>query len=100
VERRQREIGVRSALGATRGRLIGMIVSEGVTVTLLGLALGVLLAAGATRFMQSLLVGVAPIDPWSFGVAALALLAVAFVASAVPARHALRVDPITALRTD
>jgi putative ABC transport system permease protein len=100
VARRQREIGVRSALGATRGRLVGMIVREGVTVTVIGLAVGVLLAAGATRFMQSLLVGVAPIDPWSFGAAAVALLVVAIVASAVPARRALRVDPVTALRAE
>jgi putative ABC transport system permease protein len=100
VARRQREIGVRSALGATRGRLVGMIVREGMTVTVIGLALGVLLAAGATRFMQSLLVGVAPIDPWSFAAAALALLVVAIVASAVPARRALRVDPVTALRAE
>jgi ABC-type antimicrobial peptide transport system permease subunit len=100
VARRQREIGVRSALGATRGRLVGMIVREGVTLTVIGLALGVLLAAGATRFMQSLLIGIAPLDPWSFGAAALALLLVAVVASAVPARRALGVDPVTALRAE
>jgi predicted permease len=100
VARRQREIGVRSALGATHGRLVGMIVREGVTVTVIGLALGEVLAAGATRFMQSLLVGVAPIDPWSFGAAALALLLVGIVASAIPARRALRIDPVTALRAE
>ncbi|HUE87173.1 MAG TPA: ADOP family duplicated permease [Vicinamibacterales bacterium] len=100
VARRQREIGVRGALGATRGHLVRMIVSEGLGVTAIGLALGLLLAAGATRFMQSLLVGVAPIDPWSFGLAALGLLLVALVASAVPARRALRVDPVTALRAE
>jgi predicted permease len=100
VARRQREIGVRSALGATQSRLVRMIVREGVTVTVIGLAIGVVLAAGATRFMQSLLVGVPPIDPWSFGAAALALLLVAIVASTVPARRALRVEPVIALRAE
>jgi putative ABC transport system permease protein len=100
VARRQREIGVRNALGATRGRLWRMIVREGVTVTVIGLVLGVLLAAGATRFMQALLIGVAPVDPWSFGAAALTLLLVAVVASALPARRALRIDPVRALRAE
>ena len=77
-----------------------MIVREGVTVIVIGLALGVLLAAGATRFLQSLLIGVAPLDPWSFAAAALALLLVAIIASALPARRALRVDPVTALRAE
>ena len=77
-----------------------MIVKEGITVTVVGLALGVVVAAGAAQFMQSLLVGVAPVDAWSFGAAALALLLVAVVASVLPARRALRVDPVTALRAE
>jgi predicted permease len=100
VARRQREIGVRRALGATHGQLVRMIVQEGVTVTGIGLALGVLLAAAATRFLQSLLVGVTPLDPWSFAVAAIALLLVAVIASALPARRALGIDPVTALRAE
>jgi predicted permease len=100
VARRHREIGVRRALGATPGRLVAMIVREGVTVTVVGLALGVVVAAGTAQFMQSLLVGVAPVDLSSFGAAVLALLLVAIVASVIPARRALRVDPVTALRAE
>jgi putative ABC transport system permease protein len=100
VARRRREMGVRSALGATRMGIVTMIVREGMTVVFLGLAVGLLAAAGVTRLMQALLVGVEPIDAVSFAVAPAALLLVALVACAIPARRAAATDPAIALRSE
>jgi putative ABC transport system permease protein len=100
VTRRYREIGIRTALGATAGRMLRSILREGVLLTSIGLALGALLAAGATRLMGTLLIGVAPLDPASFGLAAMILLTVAIAASVFPARRATRVDVIGMLRAE
>jgi putative ABC transport system permease protein len=100
VARRQREIGVRSALGATRAAIVAMIVREGLTVVVLGLVVGLAGAAGLTRLMQTLLVGIAPIDPMSFALAPAALFVVALLACAVPARRAAATDPAIALRCE
>jgi predicted permease len=100
VARRQREIGVRSALGATRGRIIAMIVHEGMTVIMLGLVVGLAAAAGLARFMQSLLIGVEPIDVPSFSAAAGVLILFTLAATYVPARRAARVDPVVAMRVE
>jgi predicted permease len=100
VARRQREIGVRSALGATRAGIMTMILREGMTIVVLGLAIGLASAAALTRLMQSLLVGVQPMDTVSFIAAPAALVVVALIACAVPARRAAATDPAIALRCE
>jgi predicted permease len=100
VARRQRELGVRSALGAPRTALIGMVVREGMTVMLVGAVAGVVGAAAMTRLMQSLLFGIEPLDAWSFAAALIALTGVALVACSIPAARAAAIDPALALRTE
>jgi putative ABC transport system permease protein len=100
VAQRRREIGVRTALGATRSRIVWLIVREGMTVAVLGLAAGVAASAAVTRLMQSLLVGVEPLDAVSFVLGPLALLVVAFIACIVPARSAADTDPAITLRSE
>jgi putative ABC transport system permease protein len=100
VTERTREIGVRSALGATPTRLAALVVGQGLGLTAIGIVLGVLAAAGATQAIASLLFGIAPFDPVTYaGVMAL-LLGVAFAACYAPAARAARVDPAITLRAD
>jgi predicted permease len=100
VRQREREIGVRVALGATPARVVALMLRRGMTPVLAGLAVGIPLALLATRLLRSLLYEVSAGDPVTFvGVAAL-LAAVALVASWLPARRAARVDPTVALRAD
>jgi putative ABC transport system permease protein len=98
VAQRQREIGVRAALGARPGDIVRLAVSQGVWITVTGLVVGLAAAAYATRFLRELLWGVAPLDPASFAGVAAVLVAVAVVACWWPARRATRIDPLTALR--
>jgi putative ABC transport system permease protein len=98
VTQRTREIGLRMALGAQRTDVLRVIVGHGLRVFLLGLCIGVAGALVVTRWMSSVLFGVKPTDPLTFIVVALVLGTVAFLASYVPARRAMRVDPIVALR--
>jgi len=98
VAQRTREVGIRMALGARRFDVIGMIVREALVPVLCGVAIGIAGALAATRVISSLLFGVAPRDPLSFVLAVFAMLAVALLAAAVPARRASRVDPAIALR--
>ncbi|MGE3273584.1 MAG: ABC transporter permease [Vicinamibacterales bacterium] len=100
VARRQREIGIRTALGATRLQIVGMVVRQGMTVAIAGLTLGVVAAAVLTRLMQNLLFGIEPLDPVSFLAAPAVLLAVALLACLIPARRAARADPAIALRCE
>jgi predicted permease len=100
VSERTREIGVRSALGATRGDIARLVVGSGLTTVLLGLAIGCLLALGLTRYLQSSLFGVSAADPLTFASVVVALLGVTLVAQALPAARAMRVDPVVALRQD
>ena len=100
VSLRQREIGIRLALGATNGRVLGSILAQGLRLTALGLAVGVLGALGATRWLATQLYGVGPYDPIVFIGCPLVLLAVAAVAGSLPARRAARVDPQIALRSE
>jgi putative ABC transport system permease protein len=98
VSQRTREIGVRMALGAQLASVRGMILGQTLKLTLLGVGLGLAGALVVTRFLASMLFGVGVYDPMTFlGVAAL-LVAVALVAAYIPARRAMRVDPIVALR--
>jgi predicted permease len=98
VSQRQREIGIRLALGAQRGDVLQMILRQGATMTLLGVAVGMVGAFGLTRLMTSLLFGVSPADPLTFGAVAALLITVALVACYLPGRRATRVDPMLALR--
>jgi len=100
VARRTREIGVRLALGAGRGRIEAGVVGGAVRLALAGLALGLAGSAAAARALSSLLHGVAPLDPWTYVAVALLFLGVAVLASWVPARRAGTLDPLVALRTE
>jgi predicted permease len=100
VARRTREIGVRMALGARPAQVMRMVLVQGARPALVGSALGLVLALGLSRFMGSLLYGVAPADPPSLVGAALVIGSAAFLACLVPARRATRIDPMTALRCD
>jgi putative ABC transport system permease protein len=100
VAQRTHEIGVRAALGASRGRLMGLVMRHAAMLTAFGLALGLAGAVGATRFMSALLFGVQPNDVVSLAGAAASLGIVAMVAAWVPARRAARVDPLVALRVE
>lgn len=98
VTRRTRELGVRIALGATRGDILCMVLGQGMAATLVGSAVGLALAAGAARLGASMLFGVAPIDPPTFVGSALLFAAVGLVACYMPARRATRIAPVDALR--
>jgi len=98
VERRTPEIGVRIALGATRSDVLGMVLREGMMLTLAGIAAGVVASLALGRFLQSLLYGVAPTDLRIYVLVGIVLMAVALLACWVPARRAVRVDPMMALR--
>jgi predicted permease len=99
VSLRVHEIGVRMALGAAPRKVARQILAEGTRLTLLGLAIGLGISLAATRVLSSLLFGVRATDPFSYLGAALLFLAVAALASYLPARRAARVDPVDALRS-
>jgi len=98
VSQRTREIGIRLALGARRGEIVGMVVRQGMVFAVAGIAAGVAAALGLTRMMESLLYEVKPDDPWTFAVVAGTLGVTALLASWVPALRAALVDPLRALR--
>jgi len=100
VAQRQREIGIRMALGADVPTVRGMILSQGALLAGIGLAIGLTGAVGLTRLLSGLLYGVGAMDPVTFGAVALVLALAALVATYLPARRATLVDPTTALRTE
>jgi predicted permease len=100
VTQRHREIGLRMALGATAGNVLGMIVSRGLALTGVGLGIGLGLAAVGTRSMKTMLYGVDAMDPWTFAEVSALLCTVAALACWVPAWRASRVDPMVALREE
>jgi putative ABC transport system permease protein len=100
VAERTQELGIRAALGAGRGQLVGMVVRKGMQLVGIGVALGLLAAMIAASRIEPLLFQVRPRDPLVFAAAAGAFLLVGLLASVVPARRATRVDPMVALRAD
>jgi predicted permease len=98
VARRTREIGIRTALGAQQRDVLRMVVGRGFLLVFVGALGGILIAIGVTRYLQSLLFGVRPTDPFIFLAVCLMLAVVTFLACFVPARRATQVDPMIALR--
>ena len=98
VTRRTREIGIRVAMGARRPDVLRMVLGQGMRLTLVGIGVGLMGAAAASRMLSSKLFGVTPTDPVTFAAVALLLMGVALAACYVPARRAMRVDPVVALR--
>jgi ABC-type antimicrobial peptide transport system permease subunit len=98
VEQRRREMGVRLALGAERGSVLRLVLREGLSLTLVGLAVGLAGSLGVTRYLRTLLFEVQPADPLVFAFVAAVLIFTSAAACYVPARRATRVDPALALR--
>jgi putative ABC transport system permease protein len=98
VAQRTKEIGIRLALGAQRGDVLGLVVRNGMVLALIGLAVGVAGALALTRLLRVLLFEITPTDPLTFGAVAFGLVAVTLIACYVPARRATKVDPLVALR--
>ncbi len=100
VSQRTQEIGVRLALGAQKNDIYKLVVGQGLLLTLLGIAAGLLASWGLTRFLSDLLFGVSPTDALTFAGISLLLIAVALLACYLPARRAMKVDPLVALRCE
>jgi ABC-type antimicrobial peptide transport system permease subunit len=100
VGQRQKEIGVRMALGAAPERLMQWLLGEGIRLTVVGVAIGLVVALAATRLLQSNLHGVTPLDPVVLVSVPLVIGAAAILASWLPARRARLVDPVKALRAE
>jgi len=100
VNRRRREVGIRLTLGATARDVQHLFVRQTVRPIVIGVVIGVAAAAAASRALESQLFGISPFDPIAFIGAALFLVSVAVVATLVPTREALKVDPVTTLRCE
>jgi ABC-type antimicrobial peptide transport system permease subunit len=100
VERRTREVGIRVALGADARSVLTMVVAQGLRLVAVGMGIGLALAMVSARLMRSLVFDIAPADPVSYAGAIVLFAVTALAATLVPARRALRVDPIVALRAD
>lgn len=97
---RVNEIGVRMALGARAGQVLGLVIRQGGFLALLGVGFGLVAALGLSRYLGSLLYGVSPTDPLTFAAVAALLVGVAVLASFLPARRATRIEPVAALRSE
>ena len=100
VGQRTREIGIRVALGAQNSNVLGLVLKQGMSLGLIGLGIGLAASLALTRFLKGLLFGVSPTDPLTLLVVAIILASVAFLACYLPARRAMAVDPIVALRCE
>jgi len=99
VAQRTREIGVRMALGARRPAIVGLVVGQGLRLAWVGVGAGLILSVAAAGVLSSVLFGVAPRDPVVLATVVALLTVVVAIASLVPARRAMRIDPITSLRS-
>jgi putative ABC transport system permease protein len=100
VTERQREIGIRVALGASAAGIVRLVLRQGMTITVTGIVVGIVGALALARVTQSLLFGVSPTDPSTYAGVGTVILVVAFTACLVPARRAMRVDPLVAIRDE
>jgi predicted permease len=100
VARRTREIGVRMAIGATSRDVLSLVLRQGLALAAAGIAVGAVMAGAASLALEAVLYGVSPLDPTAWAAAIGALLTAAAVANLIPARRAMRVDPMRALRTE
>jgi putative ABC transport system permease protein len=100
VSQRTREIGIRSAIGASQNDIVYMVVRQGLMRTVIGIVPGVVCALLLSRYMTSMLFELEPTDPWAYVSVSLLILAVASIACYFPARHASKIDPTQALRTE
>jgi predicted permease len=100
VAQRTNEFGIRFALGAAARDVIGLVMKEGLRLSIVGLVVGLGLSLAVTRLMRRLLFEVSPRDPWLYGGVALSICAIAALACFVPAMRATRIDPMQALRTE
>jgi putative ABC transport system permease protein len=100
VQRRTMEIGIRVALGAQRGDVLGLVLRQSLVLTVLGIIIGLAGAAAVTRYVRGMLFGLTPLDPATFIGVVLVFAVVSTVAAAIPARRATNVDPLTALRAE
>jgi ABC-type antimicrobial peptide transport system permease subunit len=100
VSQRTREIGIRMALGAQRSELTNLFVREGLLLTAIGAARGLVVAFAAMRLISSILFNVSPVDPLTYSVITLLLAATAWIACYLPSRRAASVNPVTALRSE
>jgi putative ABC transport system permease protein len=100
VAARRRELGIRMALGSSQRGLLSLVLGQGMALAIIGLIVGMVGALAVTRLASSLLFGVKPVDPATFGAVAVFMLLVALLASWIPARRATHVDPLVALREE
>jgi predicted permease len=100
VVRRTKEIGIRSALGAQRRNIISLVIGQGLGFSLVGVVLGIAVSFGATRVLKSFLFQVQATDPLTFAAISILFILIAGAASYIPARKAIRIDPMAALRTE
>jgi putative ABC transport system permease protein len=100
VAQRTRELGVRMALGATRGQVLGLVLGQGLRLAAVGVVIGIVAALALSRVVASLLYGVSATDLATFVGVPVALAVIAMLATLVPARRATRVDPVVAMRTE
>ncbi|MGH9668037.1 MAG: FtsX-like permease family protein, partial [Bryobacteraceae bacterium] len=98
VTQRAHEIGIRMALGAAQRDVLGLVLRQGLTLTAIGIVVGLAASFALTRFLTGVLYGVPPTDPVTFAAISALLAAVSLAASYLPARRAARVDPMIALR--
>jgi putative ABC transport system permease protein len=100
VTQERHQIGIRAALGATPGRILHLVLGSASKLTFIGVSIGIFAALVVTRFMKTLLFGVSEVDPLTFVGAAILLTSVALLAGYLPARRAMCIDPVIALRCE